>query len=376
MKICLDISPAVYRRAGIGRYTRELTSALLDLGGEDEYVGFYNRASGANLDGCFSEMTHLTRDLPDKPWRLSVLTAHFLGISQDRWMPGIHIFHATDNLLPLLSEVKSVFTLHDLAFRHHPETHTCLNRLFLRTMMPWFLRKADTVVADSESTRRDALKFYKLKQSKIRVIYPGVHPRFRPVHDLERLAAVRRRYALPARFLLFVGSIEPRKNLETLLEVFRNLRPDEVRLVIAGERGWRYRTTLECLQSSDLRRKLILTGFVPDDDLPVLYSLAEAFVYPSLYEGFGLPVLEAMACGTPVITSNSSSLPEVASDAAIMVAPRDVRGWLRALDQIIQNSVLKAELRQRGLRRARGFSWESTACKMRKVYQEVYGHCN
>jgi glycosyltransferase involved in cell wall biosynthesis len=371
----IDISPALFRPAGIGRYVADLTEALLHSDGENEYVPFYNRASEATVAHPFAGLRHLSTPLADKPWRLSVLVAHLARLSQDRLLPGIDVFHGTDNLLPRLERIQTVFTLHDLAFRLHPETFTSLNRWYLSVMMPRFLRAADAIVVDSESTKRDAMRLYRVSQEKLRVVLPGVKSIFRPVTDTVRLEKVRSRYALPKRFILHVGTVEPRKNLPTLFEALKYLPLGDVRLVVAGRKGWSWEEIFVRLARLGLESQVVFTGFVADDDLPALYSLAEVLAYPSFYEGFGLPPLEAMACGTPVVASNSSSLPEVVGDAAILVAPGDVGGWKEALERLLTSAGLRGVLRERGLHRVSRFTWEAAAVKTREVYREIYANC-
>jgi glycosyltransferase involved in cell wall biosynthesis len=227
----------------------------------------------------------------------------------------------------------------------------------------------------SETTRRDVVTRYGIPPERVRVVYHGVNPRFKPV----RLAAsqqIKDKYQLPDQYILAVGTIEPRKNLVVLLEAYHVLRqhnPD-LQLVIAGKRGWHSEPFFERLQTLGLTDQVKLLGFVPDEDLPALYNFAEAFAFPSIYEGFGLPVLEAMACGTPVVCSNTSSLPEVAGEAALLLAPTDTRGWSTALQQVLDNPALRADLRQRGLRQAAQFTWAETAQQTLALYRTVGTH--
>ena len=372
MRVCLDLSPAVHRRAGLGRYAQELSAALLEVDAENEYLIFFNRPRSARVEPPLHSLRRLTVAWSNKPWRMSALLAHFAGLSQDRLFPGVDLFHATDHLLPRFSRVRSVFTLHDLAFRLYPETHTALNRWFLSVMMPRFLQAADAVIAVSEHTKRDALRAYNLDEAKVRVIYEGVNPRFRPAPP-EAVAVVRRKYGLPERFILSVGTIEPRKNLETALAAYRALKEGGAahRLVIVGKQGWLYRGFFRRLREEGLEGEVVFPGFVPDDDLPALYSGADLFLFPSLYEGFGLPPLEAMACGAPVVCSDVSSLPEVVGDAALLVPPLDVRAWAEALRRLLGDADLRANLRARGLARAREFSWARAARATAEVYRQV-----
>jgi len=391
-RVCLDLSPAVHQHAGLGRYAQELLLALAVTDGQNEYVVFYNNPATARVDPTLERFPKITTPLSYKPWRLSALLAHFARIPQDHLFPGVDLFHATDHLLPYFRRIKSVFTLHDLIFLFHPETHKPLNRWFLTLMMPRFLRAADAVIAVSECTKRDVIRFYGIPEEKITVIYEGVNPRFRPASP-ETIAAVRARYNLPEHFILYVGTIEPRKNLTALLEAFhhllatRSLRPApcdllpatcsllpapcDLRLVIVGKKGWLYEGFFRRLRELGLEDRVIFTGYVPDEDLPAIYSAADLFVFPSLYEGFGLPVLEAMACGTPVVCSNTSSLPEVAGDAALLVDPADVRALAGAMERALRDEGKWREMRERGLQQAARFSWDEAAAMSLKVYQDV-----
>jgi len=373
MRICLDISPAVHHRAGLGRYAQELTVALLAVDAENEYVAFYNRPSEAQVDPPLNRLPHLTTNLPNKPWRMSVLLAQFTHRPQDRLFPGVDLFHATDYLLPRLSQVKSVFTLPDLSFRFYPETHKPLNRWFLTLMMPRFLQAADAVIAISECTKRDAMRLYGLDDAKTKVIYVGVNPRFCAASP-EAISVVRQKYGLPGSFILSVGTIEPRKNLTTLLEAYQALRSQapNFKLVIVGKKGWLYQGFFKRLRELGLEGEVVFPGFVPDEDLPALYRAAELFVFPSLYEGFGLPPLEAMACGTPVVTSDVSSLPEIVGDAAITIDPHNAQELAGAILHILGDPGLRVRLQNKGLARAKMFSWEDTAKRTLQIYEEVF----
>ena len=324
------------------------------------------------MDPPLDRFPHLPLNLDTKPWRLGALLGHLMGLPQDHLVPSIDLFHATDHLLPRLSQVKTVFTLHDLIFRFYPEMHKPLNRWFLTLMMPRFLQAADAVVAVSGCTKRDAVQTYGLDEAKIRVIYEGVNSRFR-TRPRDVISAVRHQYGLPERYILSVGTIEPRKNLTSLLEAYRELTDggSEFKLVIVGKKGWLYEGFFRKLRELGLKNEVIFPGFVPDEDLPAVYSAADLFVFPSLYEGFGLPVLEAMACGVPVITSNTSSLPEVTGEAALLVDPKSVEALTRAITDVLENKELRDELRVKGPRQAAKFTWEKAAHQTADVYATI-----
>ena len=381
MNLCIDLSPAVHGRAGLGRLAHELTAALLALETEHTFCAFYNAVASAQVVAPFDRMAQIRLETADKPWRMGVLLAHTLRRPQEKLFTSapfpVQLFHATDHLLPYLPQTPTVFTLGDLTFFSHAQTHARLNRTFLRLMMPLFLRRANGIIAISASTQRDMEAQYGPLSTPSRVIYPGVHSRFHPVEDDSRLAQVRARYNLPERFVLYVGTIEPRKNLPVLIRAFQQAALEDqaaldgVKLVIGGKKGWMYEETFAQVQALGLGDRVIFTGFVADDDLPVLLSLAELFVFPSQYEGFGFPVLEAMACGTPVITSNVSSLPEVAGDAALLVSPMDVAGVARAIRRVMGDAGLRMAMAEKGIAQAAGFSWARAARETLEFYQEI-----
>ena len=238
------------------------------------------------------------------------------------------------------------------------------------------MRNADAIIAVSQSTKSDLLQLACIPPEKISVVSLGVDPRFRPVKNEDDLRSVRRKYKLPRPFILFIGMIEPRKNLETLVDSYLSGHFfDRFDMVLAGSLGWGYSPLLQKIATSGKADRIHLPGYVEDRDLPALYSAAEVFVYPSIFEGFGLPVLESMACGTPVITSSVSSLPEVAGDAALLVDPRDHSPLTSALQKLLANKSLRGEFATRGLARAASFSWDQTAQKTLSVYQHLLSGC-
>lgn len=374
MRITLDISPYVHHHAGLGRYAGELTAALARTAPENEYLGLYHATRAMPIEGELRNMKTARVPLNAKPWRMSVLAAYYARLNMDGQLPACDVFHATDHLLPPLKKASSVFTIHDLIFRFFPEYHLPLNRRFLGLMLPKFMQRADAIIAVSEHTRRDVTKLMGIPAEKIRVIYEGVHPSFRRIENRAGLERVRATYHLPPRFILFFSTIEPRKNLVTLLDAYAALLQQEAQtlpLVVAGRKGWLYQETLQHLHDLGLNERVQLTDWIAHDDVPALLNLADVFVYPSLYEGFGLPPLEAMACGTPVISSNASSLPEVVGDAGILVEPKDVQGLAQAITRVLQDDALRQALRAKGLAQASQFTWERAARETLAVYELV-----
>jgi glycosyltransferase involved in cell wall biosynthesis len=371
MSLYLDISAAVHRRAGLGRYAESLARALADRV-PDRLAFFYNAENGIEplkgLEGTPAQ----TVALGYKPWRMLVWLGQLAGTGFNRLVPGARLFHATEHLLLPLHGIPTVLTVHDLIFRQLPQHHKRLNRWYLNLTMPLYCRRASRIIAVSEAARRDLIAAYGVPSEKITVIYEAADPRFCP-QSAVAVASALARYDLPARYLLFVGTIEPRKNLDRLLAAFERIYREGLSdaLVIVGKRGWLTDDFFAALEHSPVREHVIFPGFVPDADLPAVYTGAQSLVLPSLCEGFGLPVLEAMACRTPVICSNTSSLPEVAGDAALLIDPTDVDQIAGAITRVLTDSALSEQMRVRGEAQAARFSWERTAEETLAVYHQL-----
>jgi len=345
-------------------------AALVDQDAH-EYAVFYHRRGEAHLLPPVDRLPRLTTRLNVRPWRLRTALAYFTGWGMDAMFPSADVFHATEHLLPRLRRVRSVFTLHDLIFHFDPDSHKPLNIAFLRTMMPRFLRAADAIVAVSECSRRDAIRLYDVPPDKIRVIYEGVDRRFTPISNPQSLNDIREKYRLPERFILHVGTIEPRKNLPLLFEALTAQSMSDSVLVVTGKTGWLTEPIFARLNALGVHDRVRFTGYVPDEDLPALLSAASALVMPSRYEGFGLPVLEAMACGTPVVAANMSSLPEVGGEAALYAPLDDPGAWVELIDRVMNDAALRTSMREKGLRQAAKFRWDVAARQTAQVYDEV-----
>jgi glycosyltransferase involved in cell wall biosynthesis len=310
---------------------------------------------------------------------------------------GLDVVHDLTGVTPLLGvgdSTRTVVTVHDVFAWSCPGHSTWLDALIYRYWLPHVLPRVDAVITVSQASKADIVRYLKLSPTKIHVAYPGVDAAFRPLPEAQ-VARVRRRYGLPDRYILFVGSVEKRKNLTGLLRAYAclsNMEQASMPLVIVGARRRAYiqmpgaREIEATLQNLGLERDVVFTGYVPDVDLPALYNGATLFVFPSLYEGFGLPPLEAMACGTPVVCSNVASLPEVVGDsgasvadaseasgapAALTVDPYDIEGLADAMRRVIVDNDLQEDLRRRGLARAQRFTWAKTARKVVDVYQHL-----
>ncbi|MBN1810833.1 MAG: glycosyltransferase family 4 protein [Anaerolineae bacterium] len=355
----------------MGRYAESLTRALVsvDLG---RYALFYNRERGIEPLAGLERLPTRTVALGYKPWRMLVWLGQLTRVGFDRLLPGAEIFHATEHLLLPLRSIPTVLTVHDLIFRHLPEHHKPLNRLYLNLTMPLYCRRADHIIVVSEHSKRDLISAYGIAAEKIAVVYEAAAPEF-CLQSPQAVTAVRARYGLPDRYLLFVGTIEPRKNLSRLLTAFESVYAEGLvdGLVIVGKRGWLCGDFFARLEESPVREAVILSGYVPDDDLSAFYAGAQALVLSSVYEGFGLPVLEAMACGTPAVASNASSIPEIGGDAALYFDPLDVEAAVDAIRRLLRDGSLRDELRERGLAQAARFSWQRAAAETKAVYDAV-----
>jgi glycosyltransferase involved in cell wall biosynthesis len=268
-----------------------------------------------------------------------------------------------------------VVTIHDLGYLHHPEAHTPFQRWYLDASTRFNARVATRVIVDSRATRRDLVERYGANDAKMDVVYPGVGAEFVPVTDQDMLHAARSRYGIPERYLLYVGTLQPRKNLTRLVEAYASLCQHRAAppLVIAGKRGWLYNGLFARVEALGLATRVLFPGYLAQDDLPALLSGAIAFLMPSLYEGFGLPVLEAMACDTPVICSDVSSLPEVAGDAALLVDPLDTSAMVDAVDRLLTRPELRSELVQRGRAQVARFSWNKAADQVIDILHQTIG---
>ncbi|MBU0491212.1 MAG: glycosyltransferase family 4 protein [Chloroflexi bacterium] len=377
--IYLDVSAAVHGRAGLGRYAASLARALAARD-PAQLALFYNQDAGTRpLAGLEDQPTRTVR-AGYKPWRMAVWLGQLARLDYGRLVPGATLFHATEHLLLPLRRVPTVLTVHDLIWHLFPHHHKRLNRWFLDAAMPLFCRRATHIIAISECTRRDLVRLYGVPESKVTVVPEAAAPGFQPVPP-GLVDEVRARYGLPARYAVTVGTIEPRKNLIRLADAVARLRAGappsaggtDLRLVVVGAPGWLYDETLARLARPDVADAVIRPGFVPDEDLPAVYAGAVLCVQPSLYEGFGLPVLEAMACGAPVVCSNTSSLPEVGGDAARYFDPADPDDMARAIAAVWDDAGLRDTMRAAGLAQARQFSWDRAAAETLAVYQHTMG---
>lgn len=371
MRIGIDATALPPRPVGAGNYIIRLVRTLASLETEHEFVVFAQESGAALLDIQERDCFHLV-PLPDQsPGRRLVWEqAAFPGLVRRERIDLLHSLHYTR---PLRLSCASVVTFHDMTFFLYPQLHTRAKRLFFPLAIRYSARHADALISVSESTRQDAIHLAGVEPGKIFTVPLGVSEDFHPISDPAARNKIRERYHLPEDFILYVGLVEPRKNLPLLIRSYKALVEGGISLPLAivGRFGWMYQEVLDLVNILGIKEVVQFAGYIPQEDLPIVYNLASLFVYPSLYEGFGLPVLEAMACGVPVIATSVSSLPEVAGEAGLLVPPGDETALTQAMQAVLTDPDVRQRLTEKGPQRASQFTWKRTALSTLKVYGHV-----
>ncbi len=369
MRIAFDGSTLRPHRTGVGYYTEHLLRHIADaLSPADELIVLSN----APVETTMPLPSHV-RVMCDR-----------IGLPRMAWMQmrvpgmlreiGADVAHYTNGMMPLTSRLPSVVTIHDMSLRLLPNFHPARRVLLNRPLMDHAVRRADALITVSENAKREIVEMYRLDPHRVHVVYEAAAPQFKPVTDQSELGRVRRTYGLTDRVVLYVGTIEPRKNLPVLIDAFARRRRAgdlEHQLVCVGPYGWLSRGVDDLIVRSQVADAIAFTGYVPFRDLAALYSLAEIFVYPSMYEGFGLPVIEAMACGTPVVTGRAAAVAEIGAQAVEHVSPMDADALGEALVSLARQPGRREELAAAGLARARAFSWTRAARQTLEVYRKT-----
>ena len=369
MRIAIDARKL--RDYGIGTYVRNLLRQLARQDADTEYLVICSERDC----GIAAELGPNFRAVPERARGYSVREQ--ITVPLDLRREGADLFHAPHYVLPPLTPCRAVVTIHDCIHLRFPQyLPSRVAYAYARASLWSATHRAARVITVSEASKRDILRYFRVPDARIHVIYNAIDDRYWQEPAGDDMERVRQRYQLTAPFVLYAGNIKPHKNLERLIDSFHLLRqgrPDlkDVQLLIIGDEISKYATLRRAVHRHKLHKHVRFFGFVPDQTLAALYRLADAFVFPSLYEGFGLPPLEAMASGTPVIASNVSSLPEVLGDAALMIDPYDSQAIADAMIRVLTEPELRAELRARGLTRAREFSWERSIGRVREIYREV-----
>ncbi|MGA7669874.1 MAG: glycosyltransferase family 1 protein [Nitrolancea sp.] len=367
----LDLRPG-YRQAGVSRYIEYLLRELPSASPHrfTVYAGRHSRNGSGSL-GNRAGLQFTTSLIPTGRPETRILWEQVcapFGLERDK----IDVVHGTVNIAPVLSGRAVVVTVHDLAFLRYPEQYPGFKQRYLTAMTRRSVEHADRVIAVSSNTRADIIHFYNVEPERVIIVPNGLDPEMRVIEDPAALTSFRQRHDLPEQFVLFLGTLQPRKNLIALMRAWSRLDPTtRLPLIVVGAQGWMYEPILDEARSLGVAGEIVFKGFAEPLDLPYWYSAATIFVYPSLYEGFGMPVVEAMACGAPVIASNTSSLPEVAGDAGMLVNPTDVDELRHALELLSEQEDLRHSMRERGFIQASQFSWKRTARETASVYEQA-----
>ena len=363
-----------YRNAGVSRFTYTLLESLIQHDHNQHYIAFISQREAMAAEASSLHDSERIELIPgawqtERPlqrifWEQTALPSELRRLEVD-------VFHSPVNVLPEYVPCASVVTVHDLAFMRYPQYFRPARRNYQRVFTARSVRRATVTVADSDSTKRDLIDYFHAPVDQVRVIYPAIDPIFRPVEDPHVLAEFRVRHALPPRYLLYLGTLEPRKNVVGLVEAYARLRTEDGEtppLVLAGAKGWYYQPLFERINSLGMQEHITFAGYVAREEQPLWYAGAELFIYPSLYEGFGLPVAEALACGTPTITSNVSSLPEAGGSIAMLVDPND---W-DALAHTMRVALADPDTRVRALDEGPRWASRFSSSRMAAAYADVY----
>ncbi|MBI3363705.1 MAG: glycosyltransferase family 4 protein [Ignavibacteriae bacterium] len=393
MRIAIDGRSIVRKTSGIGQYTEHLVRSLVEIDRESEYLLFLIEPNDAieapNLTKVM--IVGYERMILNRWWE-NVLLPRFIELHDiDLYfapayaLPFLPRHRKLVSLLPLPHNLKKYFnegrkrvtyvvTIHDMISYLHPQYFTPKMQMWQHLFVTNAVKVADHIISDSHTTKQDIMKFFPVEDKKISVIAPWFDQKFAPVTDVSLLEKTRQRYSLPKKYILYLGTIEPRKNVAGIVQAY-GLLPQRLReeyaLVLGGSLGWYTEEILAQIEKTRSQGKIHMLDYVEHRHLTALYTMARAFVFPAFYEGFGLPPLEAMACGTPVITSNVSAIPEVVGDAALMVNPSDTQELSDAIVRLLEDSSLHASLRKRGLERARSFNWRTNAEATLRVFRDT-----
>ena len=367
MRIAIDARKL--RDYGIGTYVRNLLRHLARIDQATEYVVLCHETDRETVGELGENFRAVPEGAPGYSLREQVT------VPRDLRRERADLFHAPHYVLPTLTPCRSVVTIHDCIHLRFPQYLHRLGYTYARASLWMAAHRSNRIVTVSEASKRDILSYFNVPPGKIDVIYNGIDERFSTPPPEEDVARVRERYQLNDPFILYAGNVKPHKNIERTIEAFhllrRNSEFEQVKLLIIGDEIAKYAALRHAVHRHKLHKYVRFFGFVPDRTLAILYRLSAVFVFPSLYEGFGLPPLEAMASGTPVITSNVSSLPEVVGDAALLVDPLQPEAIAEAMRRVLTDPALRRDMAARGLERARHFSWDRSIRRVREIYGEV-----
>lgn len=373
MKIGIDIRylSTFTNKAGFYQYVYNLVSNLLLVDSHNEYTLL------ATLRGFRGDGKIVSQFLRRFPGRISDLLLEKLSMPIEFLMGMLDIFHGPCYFVPHCLRCKSIVTIHDLMTLRYPEFLELETVDYYNKKIRISTQRADAIIAISNFTKTEIVDLLNIPEERVRVIYNGISPVFHPVKERRKIEGVKAKYGLTGNYLLFVGNIEPKKNISTLIRACAALWNSTIYkypLLVIGSKTWHlwhFKEVWKVVQQFHAEKDIIFADVVCNEDLPYLYSGAELFIFPSLFEGFGIPVIEAMACGTPVVASNRASIPEIAGEAALLVDPLDVNEMTEAMHKVLSNRILREQLVEKGLKQVKNFSWERTARETLKLYHEI-----
>ncbi len=370
MRIGIDATSIPSQRGGVGFYIVNLISTLLEIDRENKYFIFMKKGDLSEIKDKANDRfieVNITSRLARLTWEQTILPTMI-----NRYK--IDVFHSPHYTVPFRAKVKKVVTFHDMTFFSHPEYHLKLKVQFFRRIIPRAAKMADQIISNSKNTKNEIIKFLNVDGQKITVTHFAIDKnRYKPIPKGQVKEQIKKKYDIKDEYILFVGTLEPRKNIASLVNNFFRLKENGLfpgKLVLAGGKGWGFSEIQKIIKDHHFGKDVLLVGYVPEDDLPFLFNGATVFVYPSYYEGFGIPPLEAIACGTPTITSNISSIPEIMGEAAVLINPQRSDRLYQSLSSLVQNKAERERLRKAGLQRAEHFTWEKTARETLEVYQK------
>lgn len=377
MKIAIELQPCLKNRSGVGVYTYELSKRLQAYEQIELQGDVFNFLERNDLKQDLMGIDFNKETCKLFPYGVYRRIWHYLPIKYNQlFKREAQLTHFFNFIVPPRIQGKVMNTIYDLTFEFYPETMDKRNLRRIKRDLVYSLERPDKIITISEATKQDMIQHLRVDPSKIEVIYCGVD--FKHFNEARNNSqSVREKYQLPDQYILYIGTLEPRKNIETLIEAFKRFKIEgdksnaEIKLVLAGKKGWLYEGIFKKIQELGLEDDVVDLGYIDEIDKPALYQMAQCFVFPSIYEGFGIPVIEAMAAGTPVITTNVSSLPEVAGEAGLLVDPKDTIAIAESMYQLTTNEEKKQELIQKGYTQAQKFSWETSAEKLYRVYKEL-----
>lgn len=376
--IGIDLSSTAINKAGVGTYSHELVKNLSFLDKKNNYLlfPFFHHIFDPDFKKIKApdnaENMQVMFDLLPKEWAEYLWKKSW--IPREKFLNNLDLIHVTTFVTPPNYKGKLVTTIYDVTFKTYPEFHTPANVHHCDSGTRTAVERADAIITISQNSKKDIVEIYKCSPEKIHVTLLGYEEKFKPCSDEAKKLAIKNKYQIKNNFLLSVGTIEPRKNLLGTLRAYLSL-PEKLRdnlsIIVAGNKGWLNSQLFSFVEENNLKDKVKFLGFVDENDLPTLYSLATIFIYPSFYEGFGLPVIEAMAGGCPVICSNTSSLPEVAGNAAELIDPYNQSQFNQALKNLLTDEKKREKMREKGLKHCRDFSWRKCARQTLDIYQNL-----